>query len=78
MKNENKLSFGSKIIILDRAIGNILDLFSNTFLTAYFYKLTRRQYDLYFNLLHNCLDCRYNWSTISRKLYKKKKQSSII
>lgn len=41
MNNKEKLSFGSKIIILDRAIGNILDLFSNTFLTAYFYKITQ-------------------------------------
>lgn len=41
MSNKEKLSFGSKIIILDRAIGNILDLFSNTFLTAYFYKITQ-------------------------------------
>lgn len=41
MNNQEKLSFGSKIIIIDRAIGNILDLFSNTFLSAYFYKLTQ-------------------------------------
>ncbi len=41
MNNQEKLSFGSKIIIADRAIGNILDLFSNTFLSAYFYKLTK-------------------------------------
>lgn len=41
MNNQEKLSFGSKIIIIDRAIRNILDLFSNTFLSAYFYKLTQ-------------------------------------
>mgnify|MGYP001152064158 CR=1 FL=1 len=41
MNNQEKLSLGSKIIIIDRAIGNILDLFSNTFLSAYFYKLTQ-------------------------------------
>lgn len=37
---KEKLSFGSKIIILDRVIGNTIDLFLNTFLAAYFYKIT--------------------------------------
>ena len=37
---KEKLSFGSKIIILDRVIGNAIDLFLNTFLAAYFYKIT--------------------------------------
>lgn len=41
MKNKDKLSFGSKVIILDRAIGNIIELFLNTFLAAYFYKITQ-------------------------------------
>ena len=41
MKNTNKISIESKIIILDNCIGKILDLFSNTFLSAYFYKLTQ-------------------------------------
>lgn len=39
-KNEEKLSFSSKIIIIDRMLGNIIELFLNTFLTAYFYKIT--------------------------------------
>lgn len=37
---KEKLSFESKIIILDRVIGNAIDLFLNTFLSAYFYKIT--------------------------------------
>lgn len=41
MKNKEKMSIDSKVIILDSAIGKILDLFSNTFLSAYFYKLTQ-------------------------------------
>ncbi len=41
MKNNKKLGFESKIIILDRAIGNIIELFLNTFLAAYFYKITQ-------------------------------------
>lgn len=41
MKNNEKLGFESKIIILDRAIGNIIELFLNTFLAAYFYKITQ-------------------------------------
>lgn len=39
-KETQKLSFGSKIIILDRVIGNIIELFLSTFLAAYFYKIT--------------------------------------
>lgn len=41
MKNTEKVSIDSKVIILDSAIGKVLDLFSNTFLSAYFYKLTQ-------------------------------------
>ena len=41
MKNNKKLGFESKIIILDRSIGNIIELFLNTFLAAYFYKITQ-------------------------------------
>lgn len=41
MNSKEKISINSKIIILDNAIGKILDLFSNTFLSAYFYKLTQ-------------------------------------
>lgn len=41
MRNKEKLSFESKVIILDRAIGNIIELFLSTFLAAYFYKITQ-------------------------------------
>ncbi len=37
---KEKLPFEAKIIILDRVIGNTIDLFLNTFLAAYFYKIT--------------------------------------
>lgn len=40
-KKEQKLSFNSKTIILDRAIGDIIELFVSTFLAAYFYKITQ-------------------------------------
>ena len=41
MENKDKLSFNSKIIILDRAIGEIIELFLGTFLAAYFYRITQ-------------------------------------
>ncbi len=37
---KEKLSIQPKIIIIDKAIGNIIELFLSTFLTAYFYKIT--------------------------------------
>lgn len=37
---KEKLSIQPKIIIIDRAIGNIIELFLSTFLAAYFYKIT--------------------------------------
>lgn len=37
---KEKLSFRSKLLIIDRVIGNTIDLFLNTFLAAYFYKIT--------------------------------------
>ena len=37
---KEKLSFESKLLIIDRVIGNTIDLFLNTFLAAYFYKIT--------------------------------------
>ncbi len=36
-----KLSNDAKIIILDRAIGNVIEIFLSTFLAAYFYKITQ-------------------------------------
>lgn len=41
MEKKEKLSLDSKIIILDRAIGDIIELFLSTFLAAYFYKITQ-------------------------------------
>lgn len=41
MKEEIKLSKEAKIIILDRAIGNVIELFLSTFLATYFYKITQ-------------------------------------
>lgn len=36
-----KLSKDAKIIILDKAIGNVIEIFLSTFLAAYFYKITQ-------------------------------------
>ena len=41
MKEKVKLSNNAKIIILDIAIGNIVEIFLSTFLAAYFYKITQ-------------------------------------
>lgn len=40
-KEQIKLSKSAKILVLDRAIGKILDIFLSTFLAAYFYKITQ-------------------------------------
>lgn len=43
MKEENaKLSIIAKVLILDKSIGKIISIFSNTFLAAYFYKITEQ------------------------------------
>lgn len=37
---KNKLSFAAKVLISDRAIGEVIEIFLSTFLTAYFYKIS--------------------------------------
>lgn len=41
MKEKIKLSNNAKVIILDTAIGNVIEIFLSTFLAAYFYKITQ-------------------------------------
>lgn len=46
-----KLSNDAKIIILDRAIGNVIEIFLSTFLAAYFYKITQDNL-IYISIYH--------------------------
>lgn len=46
-----KLSNDTKIIILDRAIGNVIEIFLSTFLAAYFYKITQDNL-IYISIYH--------------------------
>ena len=50
-KVENKLSNGAQILILDQAIGEIINIFLNTFLAAYFYRISEQNI-LYLSLYH--------------------------
>lgn len=51
MKEKILLSNNAKIIILDRAIGNIIEIFLSTFLAAYFYKITQDNL-IYLSIYH--------------------------
>lgn len=46
-----KLSRDAKIIILDRAIGNVIEIFLSTFLAAYFYKISQDNL-IYLSIYH--------------------------
>jgi len=41
-KNKNKLSCAAKVLICDQAIGKIISIFLDTFLAAYFYKISEQ------------------------------------
>lgn len=46
-----KLSNDAKIVILDKAIGNVIEIFLSTFLAAYFYKITQDNL-IYISIYH--------------------------
>lgn len=48
---EQKLSKDGKVLIIDRIIGNAIEIFLNTFLAAYFYKITEDNM-IYISIYH--------------------------
>lgn len=46
-----KLSKDAKLIIFDRALGNVIEIFLSTFLAAYFYKITQDNL-IYLSIYH--------------------------
>lgn len=45
-KENNKLSKQGKILVLDRMLGNVVEIFLTTFLAAYFYKISKENIKL--------------------------------
>lgn len=50
-KEQIKISKEAKILVLDRTIGNVLEIFLSTFLAAYFYKITQDNM-IYLSIYH--------------------------